>query len=343
MSSKIRVLIAGIAGASLGTEILKCLWLVRHRYTIFGCDISPLAFGHYQEEFERTFLINRQNYIESVLEVCRSADIDCIVPGGEEPLILLSKAADQLARDGLHLAANSPAVIERFTDKKKSFKFLAELGFKVPLTLTVEKPDDLEEMSYPCIVKPATGAGGSSFVFLAENKQEALLYVKYLARNGKTATVQEYISEEEGEYSFGVLSLPDRRLLGSIAMKRIFESKLSVHLRGPIGLIASPYGQGLIDDFKDLRTAAEQIAVAIASDAPLNIQGRVRDGVLIPFEINPRFSGSTYLRAMAGFNEIDLYLRHAILGEDIACPPIQYGYYLRSLSETYVSPERVKR
>jgi carbamoyl-phosphate synthase large subunit len=42
----VRVLVAGIGGASLGTEILKALQLAG-RYELFGCDISPMAFGHY--------------------------------------------------------------------------------------------------------------------------------------------------------------------------------------------------------------------------------------------------------------------------------------------------------
>ena len=55
MSSKLNILIAGIGGASLGTEILKSLLLVKERYRVFGCDISPFAFGHFQNDFESTF------------------------------------------------------------------------------------------------------------------------------------------------------------------------------------------------------------------------------------------------------------------------------------------------
>ena len=61
-----RILIAGIAGASLGTEIAKCL---RHAggYEIFGCDISPYAYGHYDPNFENTFLVERGRYIVDLL------------------------------------------------------------------------------------------------------------------------------------------------------------------------------------------------------------------------------------------------------------------------------------
>lgn len=341
-SKKIRILVAGIGGASLGTEILKSLLLTEEKYEIFGCDISALAFGHYQQGFQKTFLVDRYNYIESIIEICVEHHIDCIIPGGEEPLSLLTSSVNLLLEKGIYLASNSPSVIEKFTDKKITFEILDKLGFRVPLTLNFEGPSDLDLMNYPCVVKPAKHSGGSSFVFLAENKQEALLYSTYLKNNEKPVVIQEYIPESEGEFTIGVLCLPDRRLVGSIALKRVFNSKLSVLIKGKVGLISSGYTQGLIDDFPAVRSVAEQIATATQSTGPINIQGRVKDGVLLPFEINPRFSASTYLRSLAGFNEIDLYLQYLILGEEPKKPSIRYGYYLRSLSETWVSKEEVK-
>ena len=63
----------------------------------------------------------------------------------------------------------------------------------------------------------------------------------------------------------------------------------------------------------------------------------MKDGVLIPFEINPRLSASSYLRAMAGFNEVDLYLRAVAGGEMPEKPVIREGWYLRSLTERFVA------
>jgi len=333
-------MVAGIGGASLGTEILKCLTLA-DRYAVYGCDISQLAFGHYQAGCQQPFLVDRENYIESVLDVCGKAEIEIIIPGGEEPLSLLSAARERLLQAGVGLAANSEAVISRFSDKQTTFRILTELGFSVPKTLTAGSVADLEDMNVPCVVKPAAGSGGSSFVFLAGDREEALLYVDYLVKNGKQAIVQEYISAEEGEFTIGVLSLPDGKLSWSLALTRIFESKLSVLLKSKAGIISTGYSQGLIDDFPELRAAAEKIAVAIGSTGPINIQGRVRDGQLMPFEINPRFSASTYLRALAGFNEVDIYLQYVINGILSKPAALRSGYYLRSLDEVFVSADKV--
>jgi len=55
----------------------------------------------------------------------------------------------------------------------------------------------------------------------------------------------------------------------------------------------------------------------------------------VPFEINPRFSASTYLRALAGFNEIDIFISRLFGLPVESKPKIRYGYYLRSLCEVY--------
>lgn len=341
MSHELTVLVAGIGGASLGTELLKCL-LLAGRYDIAGCDISPLAFGHYQPGFRKTLLADRDDYVGSVLEACAETGARYIIPGGEEPMVLLARESARLAAAGVGLAGNHPAVIARFSDKRLAFEILAQVGIPTPLTLTVGTPQDLDPMRYPCVIKPATGSGGSTFVFLAGDREEALLYVSYLNRNGRTALVQEYLPEDEGEFTIGVLSLPGGRLAGSVAMRRLFNSKLSVLYKGRLGLISSGYSQGEIDDFPALRQSAERIAAAIGSEGPINVQGRVRNGVLIPFEINPRFSASTYLRALAGFNEVDVFLQFLASGRVVQATALRPGYYLRSLAETYVPREQVR-
>ena len=59
------------------------------------------------------------------------------------------------------------------------------------------------------------------------------------------------------------------------------------------------------------------------------------------FEINGRFSGTTPLRHHAGFPEVDMVLRHTVLGESIASPTIEPMTILRHWSETIVRPHEL--
>ena len=335
------VLIAGVGGASLGTELFKSLKLSGN-YNIIGADISPYAYGLYQEGSAKTYVADKDRYIQSILQICKREKVDAILPGGGEPLLLLYKNKDVFDQEGILLAINSIEAIELCNDKLKTFEYLSSQGVPVPLTKQINSVDELDDFDYPCIVKPSIESGGSIFVYVAEDKEEAQLYVSYLNKRDIAAIVQEYIPHDEGAYSTSVLSLPNGEIVWSIALKKSFQNKLSFHIRYDGRIISSPYSQGLVDDFKDIRMQVEKIAQKIDSRGPLNIQGRLKNGVFYPFELNARFSGGTYLRAMAGFNEVDIFLQY--LFEQRYAPPeeIKYGYYIRSLEERYVSYEEVK-
>lgn len=335
MTLTTKIMIAGIGGASLGTEICKSLQLAGG-YEVYGCDISRTAYGLYDPGFVKTYHIDRDNYLAGVMSACADAGIKYLIAGGEQPMALLGEAAGTLLENGVQLVANSQEIVSIFSDKEETFSFLSGRGITTPLTVSVNDIEDISHVGLPCIVKPATGTGGSASVFFAVTVDEAMIYAEFIRRNGSVPLAQEYVDEGIGEFTIGVLSLPDKSVIGSIALKRALDAKLSVSYRGRGGVISSGYSQGHIDEYEDLCRQAEEIASAIGSQGPINIQGRVRDGVLLPFEINPRFSASTYLRAMAGFNEVDILLKYFLTGE---CPgeySVKPGWYLRSLTEQYI-------
>ncbi len=208
-------MIAGIGGASLGTELMKCL-LLGGRYEIFGCDVSKSAFGLYDASFSSTYLVDRDNDVPSVVAACRESSATWVLPGGEQPLMLLSGAHDVLKRNGLVLIANSPEIIRTYSNKSETFTALQQLCVPSPRTVQATSPAAIASVGLPCIIKPATGSGGSAMVFFAEDQQEAQNYAHYIHRTGGMPIAQEYIGHAEGEFTVGVLSLPDARVVGSV-------------------------------------------------------------------------------------------------------------------------------
>jgi len=108
----ITVLVAGIAGASLGTEIAKSLRLAGG-YHIIGCDPSPLAFGHYSDLCDKTVRVSLDRYIDHIVEISRKEHVQVIVPGAEEPMRLITAAACRFSQEGIRLAMNSQDVVKR--------------------------------------------------------------------------------------------------------------------------------------------------------------------------------------------------------------------------------------
>lgn len=335
-----RVLIAGVGGASLGTEIAKCLSLAG-KYEIFGCDISSTAYGLYDSLFSETFRISVDDYCAQVLSVCKRSRCAFLVPGGEHPNRLIGAAIDCFVKEGIQVVTNDAKSVALLTDKKATFEALKALNIPIPKTVELNSHKDVLNVGLPCIVKPSTGSGGSVSVFYATSADEAQIYGEYIRRGGGVPVVQEYISDLEGEFSIGVLSLPNKKVIGSVALRRTLEPKLSVLYRGRGGVVSSGYSQGYIDAFPDLCNQAESIALALGSRGPMNIQGRVRAGTLLPFEINPRFSASMYLRALSGFNDLDILLTYLSTGELPQTWTLRPGWYLRSLTETFVPREKL--
>ena len=89
-----------------------------------------------------------------------------------------------------------------------------QLGFETPDTLEFTDEEDLEELTFPCIAKPATDTGGSESVFLAGSREECLSFIHLLQKNQRKMIIQEYIPLDEGEFTIGVLSLPNSDIVG---------------------------------------------------------------------------------------------------------------------------------
>jgi carbamoyl-phosphate synthase large subunit len=341
MSDLVTVLVAGIGGGSLGLEIAKALRLAA-RYRIAGCDISPLAFGHYCDLFDHTEVVELDNYVEQLLKICRTLRVNVIVPGGDQPTTLIAAACERFDSYGVRNASNAPRVVSLLSDKERCFDALARNGFAIPRTIALDDKFEAADVPLPCVVKPAIGSGGSAFVFFARSTEEVALYNAYLRNNGRRAIAQEYVPVSNGEFTVGVLSDLDADVRGSIVLKRVFPAKLSVAASGADFLISSGITQGHIGNYPEVARTASAIARAVGSNGPINVQGRVdTEGKFLPFEINPRFSASTYLRALAGFNEVDYFVQ-LLLGEQ--SPPLtaRSGWFLRGITEVFVADEAIR-
>jgi carbamoyl-phosphate synthase large subunit len=73
--------------------------------------------------------------------------------------------------------------------------------------------------------------------------------------------------------------------------------------------------KAFIDDFKEIRSTSERVALVIGAAGAINIQSKNYKGTNKIFEINPRFSATCIMRAHVGINEPDLLFRNIILGE----------------------------
>lgn len=340
------MLITGVGIGAVGLEIFKALRLAS-RYVLYGVDASRLSLGLYLKGFQKTFVVPRANdsdYISRMLEICKRERINAVAPGSEAELFRLTESSSQFDDLGVRLMTNNLNVIRLCSDKAALFDALRNAGIPIPQTNLIKSLKDVSKIHrYPCVVKPSVGSGGSRYASIVEDASEAKTVLNYLLRRGIVPLVQEYMPVDEGEFTVGIVTSPNSELLGSIAMKRSLDTLLSYSQRYNDRVLSTGISQGLIDDFPEVRRQAESIAHVLGSTWALNVQGRVVKKTFLPFEVNPRHSGTTFLRALAGFNEPDLLLQYCFFSRKPKIWRIRRGYYLRNLGETFIPLKRIRR
>lgn len=343
IKDSLRVLIAGVGGGSHGLEILKALRLSKIPYYICAADMSKLSIGLFKAD--KSYVIppaTSSKYLSAVLDICKKEKIQIIFHGSEPDLKVLSENRSVFEKKGIFLPFNSQKVINLCLNKKQIFNFLKKMNITIPITEPVENIRDIDRIDFfPVIVKPYINSGGSHNVFIAQDREELTFFSRYILKYKGKPLIQEYVGTPEEEYTVGVLSDRKGRIISCVAIRRFILSSLSnrhkvssLRKKNKILVISSGISQGEVVNNEELLEQCKKIALVLNSKGPLNIQCRFVDNKVYPFEINPRFSGTTYIRALAGVNEPDLLVRKYLLKEDISKNiTAKNGVILRGLEE----------
>jgi len=348
MSKKpVRVLIAGVGGGSHGLEILKALRHSELPYYICGCDMSQYNLGFCKSDRKYTLPpASDPDYIDKILSICKNEKIDVLFHGSEPDLKAMSDNRDVIQEQGIFLPINESSIIKLCLNKKETFECLGKYGVAIPKTVSVETEKDIRSIDFfPSVIKPYLGGGGSNNTFIAQDAEELKFFCNYVLKYGGKPLVQEYVGSYENEYTVGVLSGRDKEIISVVGIRRFIMSGLSNRIKvrslknkDQILAISSGISQGEVVIDANLNRQCVEIAKKLGSTGPINIQCRYVDGVVYPFEINPRFSGTTYMRALAGVNEPDLFIRKYLLDENInAMPTPRKGLVLRGLEEIAIN------
>lgn len=345
----INVVVTGVGGGGHGEQIFKALRLADTAYEITGTDMSPLSAGLVHADHSALLPpAGDPEYVDSLLTLCRERGARALFHGSEPELKVLSAHRERFAQAGILVPLNPVRVIDLCMDKLRTMEELQYLGFSVPAYHRIASVADAKRFPVlPAVLKPAVGGGGSAHLYLVQDRDELVACAEQLLRIFPSFVAQEYVGTPDNEYTVGVLLDLDGNLINSIAIRRHIMSALSNRIKvpnrtsraelGPTLAVSSGVSQGDIGRFPAVTTRCEEIALALGARGAINIQCRLVGDEVYVFEINPRFSGTTSLRAMVGYNEPDVLLRRHLLGEEIPHHfPYRSGVILRSLQETFI-------
>jgi carbamoyl-phosphate synthase large subunit len=281
----LRVLLTGGGGA--GNE---ALWsLLEKRYELHFADADGEAFDP-SIDATRCHVIplaSDGSFVDSVISLCHRLKIDLLIPGVDEELAHLARAALSLAPTRLLLPP--PGYVESMLDKLTSMRRLAAGGIRVPRT---EPLEGLSDMLFPCIAKPRRGRG-SRDVRLVNNAAEARALGESYAQPHAGFVLQELVRGDE--FTVAVVADGQERLAAVVPVR--IGLKRGITLRAHTELAPA------------VISTCAAIHRAVPTSGCYNVQLIATPGdEVLPFEINPRISTTFCLAIAAGIDPIAIFM-----------------------------------
>ncbi len=297
-------------GSLIGQAIIKSIKQSSFKhYRIIGMDYFENTIGSYwvnenyilPDILQDTIL--HEKWVTHIIEIIKKENIRIIFIGVDFELILFSsykKRIEEVTK--CIVVVSSKKCIQIADDKYLTYQFLKNNNFFYPKSFLLNEFKDAineHEIEFPVILKPRNGYR-SRDVYVIHSKDQ--LFIK--AKDIHEPMLQEMVGNNQTEYTCGVIVLKGIRK--SIVLRRDLKD----------GNTSTAYHQ---KDFPDIIT---QYILDVSKKLDIfgvcNFQLRLdKEGIPKIFEINARHSGTTYMRTLFGFNEIEFILEYLINNREI--------------------------
>lgn len=339
MAERVRVLVTAVGGG-VGQAVLRALGCSQLPLHVIGADVTPWSTGLYT--CDTGYLVpnagKAEAYRARMLEICRDERVDVLIPGSDPELKPLSELSETLAAAGCQTIVAGGPCIRICRDKLETFSFFAGLGLPfVPTAAFADRERFIQEKGYPLVVKPAGGSASVEVEVVLDGQGwpghgdgDGFIVQEYLAPRSWGKAKHELGAKDvyargqirqEDEVSVQIVLGRDGEILGT------FTSINGLRNGVPINI----WPQAV----PEAEAAALDMARALAAQGlygPCNFQCKLtREGPVF-FEINPRYTGITGVRAGMGFNDCDAMIRLALgEGAEAARSSLQFNPDLMSV------------
>lgn len=322
--NKLRVGVTG-TGSLIGQAVIKSIrrGSLRDEVRLVGMDFFPDTAGaqwvdaHHRLPDLLDRALPESEWIARVEEIIAAERLEFLFIGVDFELRAFAAHRDRIAAaTGCRVVVSDPEVIEVARDKFRTYRFLVENDLDAPATWVVKNGERCP-IPFPCVVKPRVGQRSRGVSIVGS---EEALWAACAAIADPIA--QELIGDPSVEYTCGVICL-DGEVRTVISLRR--------ELKDGNTWIAYYDGEHPVVDGYVRRAAA-----LLRPWGACNFQLRIgRDGRPRIFEINARHSGTTYMRALFGCNEVDYILR-SLTGRPVEPFRPRPGRVIRFVDELFI-------
>ncbi|MHA1252757.1 MAG: ATP-grasp domain-containing protein [Candidatus Helarchaeota archaeon] len=278
MNKLINVLIPGAGGAAAICTI-QSLKLVNYKGALITTDSNKLSAGFYLAD--RKYIIPRatdKNFIDKAKDIIIKNQIKVILPTSGYDIIPYSRNKEEIEELDVFVAMSDYEVINNCINKLKTYKKLGK-------SLMVKTSKNVEEIGFPCILKPIKGKGSRN-IYLCNNKSEFEIICKHINKNN--FIIQEYLPGKE--FTVDVLSDFKAKPIFCLSRERI-EIKAGITFKGRVFR------------HKEIESLCMRAAQKIGLKGPSCIQIKLdKNNNPKIIEINPRIGGASIFSTYANFN-----------------------------------------
>lgn len=323
-----KILVTG-AGALLGQGILRSIDFSSNSYYIVSADPDVRSTGHALANKCYTIpFATAPEYLERIEDIIKKEKIDIIFIGTDVELPIFSENREYLEKNySLKVVVSDTQAIEIANDKWLTSEFLRKNGFPYPISALTTDKEQIKSLTtkanFPFIAKPVDGARSKGIKIITNYKE-----LEEVCSYPNNLVVQEKLREDEGEFTTGCI-VTNGKCVAVVSLTRDLRD----------GNTWRAYRNGNSPYDETIAVIAESLGV----EGPANFQYRIKDGKPVVFEVNCRFSGTTPLRLMFGFNEVEAIIDYYLEDKPITQPTLKDGTILRTFSDVFVSNENLKK
>lgn len=280
---------------------------------ILGTNTSKLSAGnHWVDVFYQVPFAYDKEYIPTIKKIVEEEKVDLVIPATDFEVHYLSAHKDEL---NCKVACSSEYATGIYLDKYKTWEF--HLANQIPFAESC-LPSQYSGQFGKAIAKPRKGRGSKGIVreFVSTKTFDDSEYLIQKLYEGVEVTTAVYARYSDGKFH------------GLISLERSLENGATTYCK-------------VVKEYDDkLYTIAAQMIDTLKLKGSFNIQSIVTyDGMVFPFEVNCRISGTNSIRQGFGFMDVRYTIEELLLDKEPEKVSVTEGVAYRYLSDViYPSP-----
>jgi carbamoyl-phosphate synthase large subunit len=326
MKDKINIAVTGI-GSLIGQAVIKSVQRsdLNDKINIIGFDYFKETVGSFWiaekyilPDILKTGVTHRE-WLDAIVKVIIERNIKLLFVGVDFELPIFANHKEEIEREtGAVVLVSSPEVVEIADDKFLTYEFLKNHGLFYPQSYLPEELD-YDKLNYPVIVKPRKGAR-SIGVHKVKDKNHLLNVIDEV----NSPVIQECVGNDADEFTCGTIYL-NNELKKIIVLRRSLKE-------------GNTFISHYMNDFPEIITTyLKEVTECLKPFGACNFQLRLdENGLPKIFEINSRHSGTTYIRSLFGYKEIEYIINLLLFNKEIEFD-LNEGTVVRYYDEFFIA------